>query len=374
MRAEHRGQRVAIPDPARHRERVVDHLPARGVRDAVQRVEREEGLHPGPGCAVLGGQQGQRAAQEGYQLLVLAEQVALAEHEGDQGLGHAGAVARGLGVGGRLAERAVGPLVARQPQGAAAREVEVEPLLDGAVRQPLVRAQGALVVLGGDVEREAGGRLVAGLAGVTQRRAGIDEAAGRVEVRGQLGRRDGARGRRLFERLCHARVQADAAAGGKVPDDGLSHEGVREGEPVEGARRADEPRVLGCLERVERALGVDPARGRGDVDVEFRARHRGDRQDLGRAGGEAGEPPAHDVADARRDRCLGRVALPERPHHLADEERIALRHGANPRRERGRPPGVGEDGRDVGLGERGELQPADVGPARKPRDHLGEQR
>ena len=80
----------------------------------------------------------------------------------------------------------MGPLVARQPQGATAREVEVEPLLDGAVRQPLVRAQGALVVLGGDVEREAGGRLVAGLAGVAQRRAGIDEAAGRVEVRGQL--------------------------------------------------------------------------------------------------------------------------------------------------------------------------------------------
>ena len=169
-------------------------------------------------------------------------------------------------------------------------------------------------------------------------------------------------------------MQADAPAGGQVPDDGLTHEGVREAEPVESASRTDEPRLLGRLERVERPLGVDAARRRDDLGVEFRARHRRDRQHLGRTGREAGEPPAHDVADARRDRRLGRVALPERPHHLADEERIALRHGTNPRRERRRPPGVGEDRGDVRLGERSELQPADVRLARQPRHNVGEQR
>ena len=142
---------------------------------------------------------------------VLAEQVALAEHEGEQGLGHAGAVARGLGVGRRLrGARACArssPASRRARPRARSRSSRCSTEL---VRQPLVRAQGALVVLGGDVEREAGGRLVAGLARVAQRRAGIDEAAGRVEVRGQLRRRDGARGRRLFKRLCHAGVQADA--------------------------------------------------------------------------------------------------------------------------------------------------------------------
>ena len=185
---------------------------------------------------------------------------------------------------------------------------------DAAVRQPLVRAQGALVMLGGDVEREASGRLVAGLAGVAQRRAGIDEAAGRVEVRGQVGRRDGAR-RTPPVRAPRPRARAGGRGGRPACRSMMvwRTSACAKREPVEGARRADEPRLLGRLERVERPLGVDAGRRRDDVDVELRARHRGGRQDLGRAGRQAGEPPAHDVADARRDRCLGRVARPRAP-------------------------------------------------------------
>ena len=230
-------------------------------------------------------------------------------------------------------------------------------------------------MLGGDVEREAGGRLVAGPARIAQRRARVDEAAGRVEVRGQVPAGTARVARRLFERRRDASVQADAPAGGQVPDDGLPHERVREGEAVEGAGGADEPRLLGRLERVERR-----ARRRcRSPPRRCRRRTRGPPRP--RPSSTSTTPAGRRASRQRttsRTRgvtaALGGVAFSERANHLPDEERVALGHGSHPRGERRRPPGVAEDGRDVRLGQRSELEPADVRPARQPRHHAGEQR
>ena len=133
-----------IADPPGHRQSPVGPLAALGVRDAVEGVERQERLEPRPGRAVLGRQQRERPVQEPDHLAVLAEEVAPgAELVGEQRLGHARPVARGLGVGRHLTERRVAAAVARQPQGRRARKVDVEPLRDGRVRQPVVRARRA---------------------------------------------------------------------------------------------------------------------------------------------------------------------------------------------------------------------------------------
>ena len=192
-------------------------------------------------------------------------------------------------------------------------------------------------------------------------------------MRGQVAGRDGPRASRLLERRRDASVQADAPAGRQVADDGLPHERVRECEAVEGAGRPDELRLLGRFERIEGALGIDAARRRDDVGVELVPRHGCDLQQLDDAGREAGEPPAHDVADARGDGSLRGVALSERANHLPDEERVPLRHLSDPWGERGRPPGVAEDVGDIALGQRSELQPAHVRPARQPRHHRRQQ-
>ena len=253
-------------------------------------------------------------------------------------------------------------------------EVEIESLGRGRVGEPVVRTQGSDVVVGSHVVRQPGGRFIGGAPRVVQRRARVDESAGGVEVRRQVPRRNGSPRRRLLEGRRHARVQADAATGGQVPDDGLTHEGVGEAEPVRGAGGADEPRVLRRLERVERALGVETARRRDDVRIELLSRHRGGSQDLGCAGGQAAEPPADDVADTGRDSALRRLALPERSRHLPDEERVALGHREDPRRQLRCPAGVTEDRCDVALGQHHELEPADVRATREPGHHSGEQR
>ena len=190
-----------------------------------------------------------------------------------------------------------------------ARKVDVEPLVDGPVGQAV---------------RACRARSKCSAATSKARPAAPPPPipAGRVEVRGQVAGRDGPRVPPVERR--RESVQADTPAGRQVADDGLPYEGVRECEAVEGTRRPDELRLLGRFERVEGALGIDAARRRDYVGVELVPRHGCDLQQLDDAGREAGEPPAHDVADARGDGPLGGVALSERANHLPDEERVPL--------------------------------------------------
>ena len=195
VRAEHLGERVAVPDPARHRERAVRPSPgarraggctARGARGRPPAGPwprcrlRAAGPTPGAGARPSPGPRARKSVSPSANV--------------SSGLGHAGAVAGGLGVGGRLggARRAArsSPASRRARPRASSRS---SPCPTGSSWQAVVRAPGTLVVLGGDVEREARGRLVASAARVAQRRARVHEAAGRVEVRGQLAGRDRAR-------------------------------------------------------------------------------------------------------------------------------------------------------------------------------------
>jgi hypothetical protein len=161
VRGEHGGERRGIADTTRHRQRAGDHCPALAIGHAGERLVRERPLEGCPDRAVAGRQQRQRAAHQGDHLGVLLEEVGVFEPDRQERLGHAPAVAGGVGGGRDVAQDGVRAIVAGERQGASARELEVEPLVLGRARQSPVRANRALVLLGGDVPCQLRRRLVA---------------------------------------------------------------------------------------------------------------------------------------------------------------------------------------------------------------------
>ena len=152
-------------------------------------------------------QQRERAAQEGDHLRVLLDEVGVLEADRQQRLGHAPAIPGGLGGGRDAAQHVVAALVAGEHQGAAARELEVEPLGLAAHSAAVACALRARSYCSAATSKASSRRrLVPRRARVTQGLAGVDEVPGGSEVRRQVDGGDGPRGGRVFERVRDPRV------------------------------------------------------------------------------------------------------------------------------------------------------------------------
>ena len=152
VRGQDGGERLRVADTARHRQGSTDHRPPFAVGHAEERLLRQG---PSSRALIALSPDGSSASARRRSATISASssmRSAQSRPIVSSGLGHALAIAPRLGRGGERAQKLVGALVPRELQDAAALELEVEPLGLAHVGQPLLRVQGTLVLLAGDVE------------------------------------------------------------------------------------------------------------------------------------------------------------------------------------------------------------------------------
>ena len=102
------------------------------------------------------------------------------------------------------------------------------------------------------------------------------------------------------------RMQGAAPGAAQQGDERAAHDVVRE--PVAlGALFGDQSRAQSGVEAIEGGRVVEPRRGRDQVQLEPRSRHRRRPQQLGGGTVEAPEPAGDQLLDAERDRRIRRV-------------------------------------------------------------------
>ena len=125
-----------------------------------------------------------------------------------------------------------------------------------------------------------------------------------------------------LERLPHAQVQLGAARRGQRVVERAADQLVREAVREPDRRQLlDHAGVHGLVERGQQLADVGARGGAQHLELELRARRRGQLQQLAGRGPQPREPPAHDLAHALRRAEVTRVG--EGAPELADEERVA---------------------------------------------------
>ena len=266
--AQHAGERLRVPEPAGHRDRLGEQpLAALGLGLGVQ-PRGQQAEHGRAHGIVAWWERGERIVEQ-VDRLVVDDAVELPLGEAERGGGEQLGVVEGAGVARGL--RVGGAAVADLP-GLLERGRELEPRLAargaGGLVEVLEHAAAVLgrLLVGVRVHRVARGEhpVGGGLLGAADRRGG-------VEVVGQLG---GARPARELQRLAHAAVQAHAPARARLRVQRLAHERVGEGEAVDHRLLDDEPRVDRALDRGQGLLRLVHDR-LDDVQAELLA---GDRR------------------------------------------------------------------------------------------------
>ena len=172
---------------------------------------------------------------------------------------------------------------------------------------------------------------LAGQAGVLERPGGLPGGRDLAEVAGQLGDvGPGAGAVQTLDRLPDPPVQLDSNRDRQPLVQHLSHQGVREAIPADGARLLDHAKGDRLRQRVQDALGRQLAGGPQQLQVELPAHHRGNRQHTDRVRRQRGKSPTDHRPHAARDRHPN-PAGPlhgglggQQADHLPDKQRVAL--------------------------------------------------